>query len=213
MKKLLVLAALAALTVPVFADDMHDGTEGPEHFNGPRHEMAQNPELQAQMEAKKAEMQAHQVKIKATEEKLEKLVKEYKKAKEGSKKQIAAREEIGKVLAEVRVGQIALREQQIANFEKRLADMKARLAAENTAEAKEAWINKMSERVIAKDGDLKAVLAHYGHMGKGPMKPGHFKGGPKGMKGPGEEGGFFKGGPKGPADDILPMPPAPQEEK
>ena len=82
--------------------------------------------------------------------------------------------------------------------------MKARLEQEKSAEKKTEWVNKMTDRVIEKDGKLRAVMGYHGPMGngpKGPMGPGGFKGGPK---------GGFKGGPRGPVD-TLPMPPAPQE--
>ena len=212
MKKMLVLATLVAFAAPVFAGDKYDGKQGPKHFQGPRQEMAQDPQLKEQMKAKKAEFEARKAEMKAREEKMEKLVKEYKKAKDGSKKQTAAREEIGQLLGTMRDEQIANREGQIQGFEQRLADMKARLEEERGADKKAEWVNKMTERVIEKDGDLKKVFMG-GHMGKGPQfGP---KGGMKGQKGPGKHGGFkggeFKGGPKGPADDILPMPPAPQE--
>ncbi len=218
MKKMLVLATVLAFTAPVFAGDKQDQKEGHKNFNGPRHEMAQNQEFKAQKESRKAEFEARKEQMKAREEKLEKLVKEYKKAKDGSKKQLAAREEIGQILGEMRDEQIAFREKQINGFEQRLGDMKGRLEEEKTADKKTEWVGNMTDRVIEKDGDLKEVMRH-GHMGKdGPQfDQKDMKGG---MKGPGGKGHFkgghpgdFRGGPKGPADDILPMPPAPQEEK
>ncbi len=202
MKKMLVLATLVAFAAPVFAGDKQDQVKDPAVFKGPRPEMMQKDpafkekmkEMEAQKEAKKAEM-------KATKEKVEKLVKEYKKAKDGSKKQQQAREEIGKILDGMRDKQIALRAGQIQEFEKRLADMKARLDAEQKPEAKAEWVSKMTDRVIEEDGDLKEVFKEHGHMGKGGPKGHGFKGG-------------FKGGPKhGPVDHTLPMPPAPKVEK
>ena len=208
MKKMLLLAAVAALSVPVFAGDKNEVEEnGPRHF-GPRHEMMQkNPEFEAEMQAKKAEFQAQREKMKATEEKMENLVKEYKKAKIGSKKQIAARNEIADILGNIRDEQIAKREEQINGFEKRLADMKNRLAEEKTPEMKQEWVTNMMNHVFEKDGNLQAVFQEYGPMGKKPK-------GPRGFGGKGHFKGGFKGGPKpSPDADILPMPPAPVEEK
>lgn len=215
MKKMLVMATLVAFAAPVFAGDKQVENEGPKHFQGPRHEMAQNPQMQAQMKAKQAEMKAQQEKMKATEEKLEKLVKEYKKAKEGSKKQTAAKEEIGQVLGEMREEQIAFRAQKIADFEARLADMKARLAAEQSAEKKTEWVNQMTQRVIENDGKVNVFFGPKGPKGKGFGKGPHkdffkkgFKhdpmGGPEGMEG----GPEF--GPHGPQDG--PQGPAPMED-
>jgi len=202
MKKMLVLATLIAFAAPGFAGGQQDEKEGPKPFKGPRHEMMQkDPAFKEKMEAKKAEHKARKAQIKARDAKLEKLVQEYKKAKDGSKKQAAAREEIGQILAEVRDEQITIRERQIKSFEERLGDMKNRLDKEKSPEMKKEWIEKMTDRVITEDGDLEEVLAHYGHMGKGN---------PKGFDG----GSHFKGHPKkGPVADILPVPPAPQEEK
>ena len=197
MKKLVIMATLLAFAAPVFAGDKHDSDKGPKHFNGPRQEMGVKDPAKA--EAFKAMAKKH----KATEEKLEKLVKEYKKAKDGSKKQVAAKEEITKVLGEVRDEQIAQRAKGLEEFEKRLADMKARLAEEQKPEAKSAWLEKTTEQVIAADGKLDQVFGKPAKMG-----------GPKEMKG--SHKGFFgkhraaKGGHE---DHILPMPPAPQEEE
>ena len=210
MKKLFVLAAVAALTVPAFAGNKHDGPKGHKSFEEHRQEMLQNnPELAAEMEAKKAEMEAQHKKMKETQEAMKKWVAEYKNAAEGSKEQSKAHQEIVKLLDEVRNDQIAFREQQIANFEKRLADMKTRLEEESTRQAKQQWADEMAERVIEKDGDLRDALAPMGKGGPtGPKHHGHFKGGPKGPK-----PGFFKGGHRHPPVDTLPMPPAPKEEK
>jgi len=212
MKKMLVLATVVAFATPVFAGDKHNEKEGPKLFKGPHAQMMQkDPQAQAEFKAKQAEMKAQKEKMEATEKKLEKLVKEYKAAKEGSSKKEKARTEIEKVLGEVREDQIAFRAKQIEQFETRLADMKTRLADEQQTDTKAAWVNEMTDRVIEQNGDLKKVFEHPGHMGKGDIK---------GPKGPGGKGGFkggkgvFKGGPRrGPVDDILPMPPAPQEEK
>ena len=206
MKKMLMLATVVAFAAPTFAGDNYEGKHGPRPF-GPRQElMEQNPELAAKMEAKKAEFKAQKEQMKARAEKLEKLVKEYKAAKEGSKKQTAARTEIAGVLAEVREGQITMREEQIAEFEQRLEEMKGRLYEEKSPAMKQQWVDEMTDRVIEEDGDLKVVLEQRGHMGKNG--PGHKK--MKGHKGPHGKRPHF--GP-GHEDHTLPMPPAPPEEK
>ena len=215
MKKMFVLATLVAFAAPVFAGGQ---VESPKDVKGPASHQEMAAQQKAQFEARKAEMKAKHEKMKATEEKLEKLVKEYKKAKAGSKKQLAAKAEIEQLLGEVRDEQIAQRAQGLENFEKRLADMKAKLAEEQQPKAKAEWLERTTAQVIEADGKLsqvfgrpgmeggpKGMKAHKGHFGKRPP----FKGGPK---------GDFNGGPKGPgvrgpADDILPMPPAPAEEK
>ena len=221
MKKMLVLATVVAFAAPIFAGDKTDEAKEVKGFQSPRHEMMQKDpafkekmkEMKAQQEAKKAEMKAHKKEMKAREEKLGKLVAEYKKAKEGSKKQTQAREEIGKILGQVRDEQIAFRAEQIKGFEQRLNEMKARLEKEQTAEVKTDWVNKMTDRVIEEDGDLGVVLMDYGRMGKGGPQMGGHKG-HHGMK-DGEKGfagkpPHFKGGHE---DHTLPMPPAPKEEK
>lgn len=179
MKKIFMLATLLAFCAPVFAADKCESGDCPKKMKGPRAEMAQkgrehkghiDPERKAQNKARKA-------KIKQQEEQLEKLVKEYKKAKEGSKKQAAARKQIAAVLETVREDQVALRQEQLENFEKRLASMKERLAEEQKPEAKTAWVEKMTELIIAEDGDLEDALEMHGRMqmrslGK-PFGPGH----------------------------------------
>lgn len=207
MKKLIVLGALAAFAAPVFAADKQEAPQGPQHFKDVRHEMMQkDPAAKAKMEAFKAKQEAR----KATEEKLEKLVKEYKKAKDGSKKQTAAKEEIAKVLGEVRDEQIAQRAQGLEGFEKRLAEMKNRLAEEQKPEAKTAWVDDMTAKVIEADGKLGKVFAKDGgRMGHGPQS-GEGRGGFEG-KGPKTDKGFGHKGHGGHEDHILPMPPAPQE--
>ena len=84
---------------------------------------------------------------------MENLVEKYKKAKAGSKKQAQLRAEIGQELESVREDQLKMRAEKLAGFEKRLAVMKESLAKENEAGAKEAWINKMTDLVIAEDGE------------------------------------------------------------
>ena len=209
MKKMLLLATLVAFAAPSFAGDNHEAKHGPRPF-GPRPEiMEQNPELAAKMEAKQAEFAARREEMKARAEKLEKLVKEYKAAKDGSKKQTAARQEIAGILGEVREGQITMREEQIVQFEQRLEEMKGRLYEEKSPAMKQEWVDEMTQRVIEKDGDLREVLEEQGHMGKGG--PGHMK--MKGHKGPkGPHGKHPHFGP-GHEDHPLPVPPPPPVEQ
>ncbi len=210
MKKLLVLAALLVFSTAAFAAPKCKGDECPVKDKAPRHEMLKKgdkADRKAKMDAAKAERKARKAQFKANEEKLEKLVKEYKKAKEGSKKQASAREEIGEVLNTVRDEQIEMRSEQIKAFEKRLADMREALNKEQEPAAKNAWIEKMTDKVIAEDGDLGEALRSYGHMPKGPRAVP--EAGPKGHRGP-------EAGPKGPHamgpdGELPPPPPAPAE--
>ena len=97
---------------------------GPEAQQGMKHPMAQkHEEMKARMEAHRAQMEAYKNKIDTNQEKIEQLVKEYKKAKPGSKQQTAAREEIGKLLGEIREGQLELRSKQVEEFGERLGNM------------------------------------------------------------------------------------------
>lgn len=213
MRKMLVLATMVAFALPVFAGDEHHGHKGTKHMNSSRAFVVQkDPQLKEKLEAKKAEMKAHKKQMKETEEKLETLVKQYKKAKEGSKKQTAARAEIEKILGQVRDQQIAFREAQIQKFEQRLAEMKVRLTEEKSAEMKDQWIKQMTLRVIEQDGDLKDALKHHRHMGQGAAEDeSAFLSQKMGHRGPGPKG-HFKGGPKaeGPEEAI---PPALPEQK
>lgn len=214
MKKMFLFGLILALSAPVFAADKTGGPKGAK--NGPRLEM-KDDQAKAARKAMKAQR-------KATEEKLEKLVKEYKSAKDGSKKQAAAKAEIASVLGAMRDEQINMRAKNLEGFENRLADMKDRLAEEQTPQAKAAWVEDMTARVIEADGDLEEVLEQHGRMGKGPD-------GREGPGGPGGRPGFDKGrdggrdfgprdgggrrgpgGPGGQEDATQPMPPAPAEE-
>ncbi len=198
MKKVLKLGTLLAFCAPVFAADKCEGGDCPK-MKGPRAEMAQkgrerrgpmNPEWKARNKARKA-------KVRQQEEQLEKLVKEYKKAKEGSKKQAAAREQIAAVLETVREDQVTLRREQLQGFEKRLASMKERLAEEQKPAAKAAWVEMMTDRVIAEDGDLEDALEMHGRM---HMRPA------------GEPFGPAFTGPR-PDAEIPPAPPVMKEAK
>lgn len=210
MKKLLVLSTLLVFSTAAFAAPKCEGDDCPvKKDKKARHEMVMKgdrSDRKAKLEADKAERKARRAQFKANEEKLEKLVKEYKKAKEGSKKQASAREEIGEVLNTVRDEQIEIRSEQIKVFEKRLADMREALNKEQEPAAKNAWIEKMTDKVIAEDGDLGEALRSYGHMPKGPQAR------PEGLaehhKGP-------KAGPRGPLgpDGELPPPPPPAPEE
>ncbi len=192
MKKWMVLGLLVALSAPVFAGDECDG-DCPAKRKGPRQEMLQkDPAFKAKIEAEKAQRRARKAQLKQTEEKLEKLVKQYKAAKEGSKKQVAAREEIAKLLSGVRDEQIALRAEKLQEFEARLADMKAGLAREQEPAAKSAWVEQMTQRVISEDGDLEDALEQQGRLR-----------GPKTQRAP---------RPMGPQEGQLPPPPPPVQE-
>lgn len=213
MKKLLVLATLLAFCAPVFAAPKCEGDNCPKP-KAPRAEMrakkgpALNPEVKAELKAKrdeeKAQRKARKAAARANEEKLEKLVKDYKKAKEGSKKQASLRKDIGEVLEQVRQEQISFRAEKLQEFEQRLARMKEGLAKEEAPEAKEAWVNKMTDRVIAEDGDLEEALRGAGRMPKGPFPP----------AGPavGPDGEPLPPAPmmEGPDGAPLPPPPAPE---
>lgn len=211
MKKLLVLGTLLAFCAPVFAQPKCEGDNCPPKRDGkPRQEMKMkkapkmSEEMQAQLKAAKEQRKARKAQFKANEEKLEKLVKEYKSAKDGSKKQASLRKDIGEVLEQVREEQIAIRAEGLQDFEQRLARMKEGLAKEEAPEAKEAWVNKMTDRVIAEDGDLEEALRGAGRMPKGPFPP----------AGPavGPDGEPLPPAPmmEGPDGAPLPPPPAPE---
>ena len=124
--------------------------------------------------AAKEQRKARKAQFKANEEKLEKLVKEYKSAKDGSKKQASLRKDIGEVLEQVREEQIAIRAEGLQDFEQRLARMKEGLAKEQEPAAKTAWVEKMTDEIIAEDGDFGEALMSHGRMGpmpRGPMGP------------------------------------------
>ncbi|MBQ8843901.1 MAG: hypothetical protein IJ016_03840 [Elusimicrobiaceae bacterium] len=183
MKKMLVMAALLAFTVPAFAGEDCDKIDCHAKY-GQKKEFATNltPEMKAKMEAQRAERRARKAAFEQKEDRLERLVEKYKKAKAGSKKQAELRAEIGQELESVREEQLKMRAEKLAGFEKRLAVMKESLAKEQEEGAKEAWINRMTDLVIAEDGDLEDALEREGHIFKGPKAP-HFKG-PRGQKGP-----------------------------
>ena len=213
MKKAIMLGAVLALCAPVFAAE-EQAKEAPQRdfrpglqqgHKGPRHDM--HGGMQKGMFVNKADlekMKEAREKHKADAEELEKLVQNYKKAKKGSKKQAVAKEEIGIKLGKMREEQIQNRREKIEGFEKRLEEMKSRLADEEKPEAKDAWIQDMTEKVIESDGKFNPAFK-VGHKG-------HDKGGFGGPK----EGDQRKG-PQGPEfdgeDHPLPMPPAPAEEK
>lgn len=181
MKKLLLLGTLLAFCAPVFAQPKCEGDSCPPKRDGkPRQEMKMkkapkmSEEMQAQLKAAKEQRKARKAQFKANEEKLEKLVKEYKSAKDGSKKLASLRKDIGEVLEQVREEQIAIRAEGLQNFEQRLARMKEGLAKEQEPAAKTAWVEKMTDEIIAEDGDLGEALMSHGRMGpmpRGPMGP------------------------------------------
>lgn len=176
MKKLWMLGLLLAFCAPAFAGEKCDG-DCQKKMRGVRQEMMKNdPAMKAKMDAAKAERKARKAQFKQNEEKLEKLVKQYKAAKDGSKKQAAAREEIVKILDGVRDEQIAMRAEKLQEFEKRLGMMKDRLAKEQEPAAKTAWVTMMTDKVIAEDGDLMEALSQQGHMRIGPRPQGPMDG-------------------------------------
>lgn len=172
MKKMLVMAALLAFTVPAFAGEDCDKIDCHQKY-GQKHEMAakMTPEMKAKFEADRAERKARKIAFEQKEDRLERLVEKYKKAKAGSKKQAEIRAEIGQELESVREDQLKIRAEKLADFEKRLAAMKEGLAKENESGAKEAWINRMTDLVIAEDGDLEDALEREGRIFKGPKGP------------------------------------------
>lgn len=172
MKKMLWLAALLAFSVPAFADDCDDKEcHKKRGFDGRAAVMHQDPEFVAKMQAKKAEMKARKEAFEKKEDRLEKLVEKYKKAKTGSKKQAELRAEIGQELESVREDQLKMRAEKLAGFEKRMATMKEELAKEQSADAKQKWIEKMTDLVIAEDGDLGDALEKEGRIHKAPKGP------------------------------------------
>jgi len=177
------MAALLAFTVPAFAGEDCDKIDCHAKY-GQKKEFAAKltPEMKAKMEAQRAERRARKAAFEQKEDRLERLVEKYKKAKSGSKKQAELRAEIGQELESVREEQLKMRAEKLAGFEKRLAVMKESLAKEQEEGAKEAWINKMTDLVIAEDGDLEDALEREGHIFKGhaPKRP-NFKG-PKGPR-------------------------------
>ena len=172
MKKMLLLAAMAVFAIPAFADDC-DGKECHKKrgFDGRAAVMQQDPEFMAKMQAKKAEMKARKEAFEQKEDRLEKLVEKYKKAKAGSKKQAELRKEIGQELESVREDQLKMRAEKLAGFEKRMATMKEELAKEQSADGKQKWIEKMTDLVIAEDGDLGDALEKEGRIHKGNIGP------------------------------------------
>lgn len=161
MKKLFVLAALAAFSAPLFAADAKWTPDAKHGHKGAKMEMKKDGDWGMT----KAER-------KATEEKLEKLVKEYKAAKAGSQKQTTAKANIVAVVTEMHDKKIAKQTEQLSYMEKKVDMMRENLATEKTPEAKKAWVDMMTDKVIAEDGDLDEVwegmkkdMPH----GKGPM--------------------------------------------
>ena len=123
------------------------------------------------------------------------------------------KEEIRKILTEVRDEQIAFREKKIAEFEERLAKMKTRLADEKSPDTKEAWIEKTTQLVIEENGNLGTVLKKQdaGKSGIHPHKMYHAKKMKAGKWEKPNHPGFDGGPQEPPAHDMLPMPPAPPE--
>lgn len=185
-KKIFVLGMMLAFVAPVFAQEQE--MQRPPLPNGPKMHMPYQVPSLNHKPFNKEEMKAKQAEFKQTQEKLEKLTKEYKKAKKDSKKQMAAKEEIAKIVGEMRDKQIAQRREGLASFEKRLDEMKNKLAEEEKPEVKEAWVAEMTDRLIEQDGSFKALLNEKRNK--------EFKKGKKFLK-------------KGPGHAELPPPPPP----
>ena len=186
MKKLLVVMMMSALCLPVFAKDDCAGDKRP-FKDGRTHFAVHCKKVAQESEFKKAHRE-HKAKMEATEEKVEKLVEEYNKLKPGKKKD-AKKAEIAAIVAGIRDEQLKFKEQQIAQFQERLEAMKKGLETQKTEEAKQAWVEKKTDAIIADDGDLDVLFK--GEMGPAPRKDGKFdRDGKKGHgpKGPRKEG-------------------------
>ena len=141
----------------------------------------------------KAAREKHEAQLKATKDKMDKLVAEYKKMKPG-KKRDAKKAEIVVIVTDIRDQQILFKEKNLAGFEKRLNHMKNELAQQSAPEARKAWVDVHTEKLIEQNGDLRVLFDRPEggpdkgmHSGKKPFRgsvemKGH--GGPKGPQGP-----------------------------
>jgi hypothetical protein len=185
MKKLLAVMMMSALCLPVFAKDDCAGDKCP-FKDGRAHFAAHHKKDGQESEFKKARRE-HKAKMEATEEKVEKLVEEYNKLKPGKKKD-AKKAEIAAIVAGIRDEQLKFKEQQIVQFQERLESMKKGLEEQKNEEAKQAWVNKKTDAIIADEGDLDVLFK--GEMGPAPRKDGKFNH-------DGKKGDFHRKGPKG----------------
>jgi len=191
MKKMYIAVLAAMVCVPAFAQ------QGPMQ-DSPAFEEQGMHEGFAPHGDKSAFQQArgeHKAQMKATEEKMEKLVVEYNKLKQGKKKE-AKLAEIRAEVAVIHEKQLDFKRAQLAVFERRLEGMRQAFAKQNMPEAKAAWVDEHTAKLIAQNGDIKVLFKpEFGdkkHMGKmGPRGPkdsrnnGEFNGrGPKEGRGP-----------------------------
>ena len=157
------------------------------------------------MQSFKQAREEHHAQMKATQEKMENLVKEYNKLKNGKKKE-AKLAEIRAEVAQIHEKQLEFKRAQLDQFERRLEGMRDAFAKQDAPEAKNAWVEKHTEELIAQNGDLKVLFKpEFGrkHMGKQPFK------GPKGCrKGFGHKKGCDKG--RGPVAELPVEKPQPR---
>lgn len=197
MKKVMLVALLAAFCVPAFAEGPRDckGDNCPQPkkavaVQGKHHKKNQEDKKDARAEEFKKARKEHKAKMRATEEKMEKLVEEYNKLKAGKKKE-AKKAEIAEMVASIRDEQIKFKEEQLAKFKERLEQMQKGLDEEKSDKAKKAWVEEKTNAVIAEEGDLDVLF--------GP-KPGP-------RMAPGPKGPHMGPGPQG-RQDVPPAPPA-----
>ena len=198
MKKVLLAVVAGAFCVPAFADEVQNVVPAPKDGR---------PVAQEQMGQRPGEFrqarEKHEAQMKATQEKVNKLVAEYNKLKPGKKKD-AKKAEIIAFVTSIRDEQINFQEKQLMGFEKRLNHMRESLAAQKKEEAKKAWIDAHTDKLIAENGNLRVLFDRpEGAPGMGEMKG---KGNMRGKFGPhkGVVRGPIQG--RGPADQEMPLP-------
>lgn len=179
MKKVMFLTLLTALCAPLFAADTVPcackkgepcGCKAPQ-MAGMKPGPCQDKACAARKDEFKKARKEHKAKMRATEEKAEKLVAEYNKLKPGKKKE-AKKAEIAAFVASIREEQLKFKTEQLARFQERLQHMQAGLAREQSPEAKQAWVDRKTEALIAEDGDMDALF------GEPEMKPRKMEHGP-----------------------------------
>ncbi len=200
MKKIVLTMLAVCVSGPILAQETpvaapKDGKPAMEERLGQGHE--------AFTKAHKEQM----AKIKAKKDEMSKLVEEYNKLKDGKKKD-AKLAEIKKKVKEFGDEKSNLEKTQLENLDKRVVALKEKFAKENTEQAKEEWVNKKTDELIANNGDLRVLFEP--RVGQGPRL-----GGPKGphMKdGPKKGGWFHKKGPRMGGRDKGKVPPPPDAE-
>ncbi len=174
MKKIVLTMLAVCVSGPILAQETSvaapkAGKPTMEERLGQRHE--------AFTKAHKEQM----AKIKAKKDEMSKLVEEYNKLKDGKKKD-AKLAEIKKKVKEFGDEKSNFEKTQLENLDKRVVALKEKYAQENTEKAKEEWVNKKTEELIANNGDLRVLFEP--REGQGPRM-----GGPRGPR---------MGGPRGP---------------